>query len=154
MHNKFIKNNLFNLGNITGKNLNEDCLKYNHCAYLLTIDEDKISIEEIENPYAYNFLTYSISTITDLDKLKNINNLILSLRCPQKILNDTRLILDNFQNLETYKIIVDIVDSMNKNIKSNQVLNIDYNKEFIKFAKEKLGESEILNSELSLLVGG
>lgn len=154
LHNKFIQNNVFNLGNLTGKNLNEDCLKYNHCAYLLTVDNDKISIEEIENPHAYNFLTYSILKLEELDNIKNINNLVLSLKCPQNLLNDARLLLDNFQNVETYKIIVDVLDIMNKKLKLNKTSIVDYNKEFIKFAKEKLGESEILDSELSLLIGG
>ena len=79
-----ITDKVINLGNTTGKDFGEDAFKHTH--YVAILDTTTMSIEYIENPYAYNFYKIQIDTEKDiqiLDALKT--NAVVSIKCVQNL---------------------------------------------------------------------
>lgn len=71
IHNsEWVKNNVLNIGNITGQNFSEDALKYKHQAMI--IDLDTLSYTLHENPFALNFYKLDF-TNKDIDYLNDIS---------------------------------------------------------------------------------
>ena len=69
-----INDKLILVGILSGQNFNEDASKFEHRVYILTIDDDKISIESFINPEAINFYKLRIDKESDLKILDNLKN--------------------------------------------------------------------------------
>lgn len=149
LHNglKFSKKGI-NLGNLTGQNFGEDATRYSHNAFIL--DTDTNSLESIENPYAFNFYKFDVNNDSDLNRLKNLkNNAVVSVKCNEKFVNETREILES-QNVVASRILTtrDIIYSDMNKIEELVDMQTSHLVKFIKFVKETLDNTEVLNQEL------
>ena len=77
-----ISTKIINIGNITGQNFSEDASKYEHDA--LIIDTDNLSVQILENPYAFNFYKLDFTKNSSIDYINSIalkSNAIVAVRC-------------------------------------------------------------------------
>lgn len=145
-----VNEKILNLGNLTGLNFSEDALKYSHCIAIL--DTDTLKIDLINNPYALNFTKLEILNENDIKKIPLLDNLILSIKTYQPLVSKIKDTLNNYSNVLTYRINTvpqNIIKNSQKEIKT--LLNNDYLDSFIKFIKENIDNSAILEEELSFI---
>lgn len=134
---------IINIGNITGQNFNEDADKYGHHALILDTEED--TIEEIENPYAFNF--YKLDFTNNFDLTKKLKpNAVVSV----KVQSEYRVAVNEW--LKSNNVIASrvIIDLMNNESDHEEVdtLSVDHIQRFKEFIIEKMGSSEIVLNEL------
>ena len=137
-----------NLGNLTGQNFGEDATRYSHNAFIL--DTDNNSLESIENPYAFNFYKFEVNSSNDLNKLKNLkDNAVVSVKCNEQFVTEAREILKS-QNLVYSRVLTikNIITSDMNKIEELVDMQTSHLVKFIKFTKETLDNTEILNQEL------
>ena len=152
LHSNFILNNIYNVGNITGQNFSEDAFNYQHNAYILTIDDDKLSVDVIENPHAFNFYKLYVNSLDDACKLAALKpNAIVSISCPDKFVADIVKIAESNKNIVEFRVL------MSSQVEtSNDVFEFteeDHLKQFIDFASSLLDQSDLVKDELAILGG-
>lgn len=140
----------YNIGNLTGQNFSEDASKYKH--QICIFDTDTEELVWLENPYAFNFYKFEVSTLdTFLSKLKNLKtNSVVTIKAPEVIVPEIKKHLENSANVVESKVISTIVKS--ENIKdSNEIsLNcINHLESFVTYIKENLEMNDLIVSELS-----
>lgn len=144
-----VTNKIINLGVLTGQNFSEDAFKYEH--HIAILDTDTLEIEYFENPYAFNFYKIDINNEQDLNKLKKVkSNAIVSIKCSntyQEALKDT---LEQVKNIISYKIIY-TRDLMSQESSTEVTLELsdDHLEQFKKYIIDTLGNSQVVNEELS-----
>ena len=153
-NNGVINNKIILVGNLTGQNFNEDALLYDHCAYIITVNDDGgIELDKRVNPKALNFYKILINNKQDLDSLDYLKpNAVLSITC------DSNLISEVTEKLANMDIVVDhrLFAMYNKNniIVDKQDFKVeDHLQLFIDYIKTKIEPSSILNEEISYLLG-
>ena len=144
----FLTNKVINVGNLCGQNFSEDSFKTKHYAWIL--DTDTLDLTSYENPYALNFSKIEINDEHPFlhEYIKSPNNVFM-IRCERKHLDNLKINLTDNHNVVASKIIVydeNIANNTEDNVKIEKV---DYLKTFTDFIVEKLGNSDIINSELS-----
>lgn len=143
------KKTILNLGNITGQNFSEDATKYSHQVAIL--DTKDLSLEFIDNPHAFNFykLDYSDLSISDIEynlsKLKN--NAVISIKVNEDLVTETKHILDNVA-IE-YRIIASRNKDKTEIIKTVNNNTSDYLNQFSKFMIDTVGNTDVLQEELT-----
>lgn len=147
LHNSsWVNQKILNVGNLSGQTFNEDSFKYLHCAYIL--DVDTLDITVYENPYALNFYKIEMNEKHSSYDLKN--NAVLMIRCERKSYDGLKQNLEaRKDNIVASKVIVydeNIVNNIENTIKIEKV---DYLKTFTDFIVDKLGNSDIINSEIN-----
>lgn len=152
LHSNFILDNIYNVGNITGQNFSEDAFNYQHNAYILTIDDDKLSVEVIENPYAFNFYKLHVNCLDDACKLVALKqNAIVSISCPDKFVADIVKLAEANKNIVEFRVLMSSQAEV-----SNDVFEFteeDHLKQFIDFASSMLEQSNLVKDELAILGG-
>lgn len=164
LHNEqmLCNNKIVLIGNVCGQNFNEDAHMYRHLVYVLTINDDgTISLDPIENPYAFNFYKIKIEKEDDINELKHLkDNAVVSVFC-NSIYNDRVVeLLDCFKssgNVLGDKIVESKITLFYNNINSSNNIDCfkieDHFKLFIDFAQQKFEKTPILEDELSRLGG-
>lgn len=148
LHNgQALTDKVINLGNITGKDFGEDASKYYHNIAIL--DTSKMSIEYIENPYAYNFYKLQIDSENDILQLDNLkNNAIVSIKCNQALVDQVRQKIEDTTNiLESRVILVRQYEETGETTELD--LTVDHLARFIECCKSTIENSTILEEELS-----
>ena len=132
--------NIINVGNLTGQNFSEDATKYRHKIIILDTETDDIMI--LENPYAMNF--YKVDNLSDVRK----DNAVVTLKTSDMSQKDK---LQNMKNVIAYKVIADVKKASKKaeSVASEDVINIDHLKMFSDYVHNNVGDTEIINQELS-----
>lgn len=138
---------VINLGNLTGKDFGEDAFKYSHNVALL--DTDKMSIEYIENPYAYNFYKVDISTEADLAILETLKpNAVVSIKGAQSLVEKIRQKVEDVSNIIESRVI--LVRQYEESSEDQELdLTVDHLARFIECCKSTIENSTILEEELS-----
>ena len=138
---------VINLGNCTGKDYGEDAFKHAHCIAIL--DTLTMSIEYIENPYAYNFYKIQIDTEADLDILDTLkNNAVVSVKCSQNLVENARRKIENTPNIIESRVI--LIRQYEEAAESTELdLTVDHLTRFIECCKASIEHSTILEEELS-----
>ena len=138
---------VINLGNITGKDFGENAFKYQHCVAIL--DTTTMTIEYIENPYAYNFYKIDINTEADIQILSTLkNNAVVSIKCTQNLIGQVRRQIEETPNIiESRVILVRQYEEVTDTVEL--VLTIDHLTRFIECCKASIEHSTILEEELS-----
>ena len=147
----FCKNGI-NLGNLTGQNFGENAFKYNHSAYIL--DTDQLVLSQIENPHAFNFYQFEINAIEDINKLYSLrNNAVVSIKTLKSLLSEVKEKIKTCTNIVESRIIIkpEIVKS-EENVTLQKLNNVDHLVQFSICVKEKLGDTEEVNAELSKIL--
>ena len=137
---------IINLGNTTGKDFGENAFIHSHC--IAVLDTSTMSIEYIENPYAYNFYKIQIDTENDLKILDNLkNNAIVSIKCSQGLVEKTRQKIEDTPNIIESRVI--LVRQYEENTETTELdLTVDHITRFIECCKASIENSTILEEEL------
>ena len=149
LHNgQALSSKVINLGNLTGKDFGEDALKHSHNVAVL--DTSKMSIEYIENPYAYNFYKLQIDYEDDIQQLEQLkNNAVLSIKCEQSLVEKVKQKIEVTDNIIESRII--LVKHYEEATGETQELDltVDHLARFIECCKATLENSTLLEEELS-----
>jgi DNA repair exonuclease SbcCD nuclease subunit len=150
LHNgQALSNKVMNLGNLTGKDFGEDASRYKHNVAIL--DTETLSIELIENPFAFNFYKLEINSIGDVNKLNSLKNqAVISVKCKDTLLNDVRALIEaNADKIVESRIITTreiITDSQEIDITD---LTVDHLARFVECCLNNIDNSSILEEELA-----
>ena len=122
IHNcNLISKHILNLGILSGKNFSEDSSKYLH--NIAVIDTDKMTFDLLVNPYAFNFYKIEIDKEEDLSKFNHLeDNAVISVRCESSLLNKTKEIIKNHNNIVESRVSVFYNDT---NTENTQQLHLD-----------------------------
>lgn len=141
----------YNLGTLTGQNFKEDAFKYDHRVAIL--DTTANTLEFIENPYALNIYTITINTISDLNQLKELkDNLVLSIKCDEELQKDLTVALAEIAHKIVAKRVMftrTLKEDSSGKLLELQRHSTNYLDEFNIFAKNIIGDSDILAYELA-----
>lgn len=138
---------VINLGNLTGKDFGEDALRHSH--NIAVLDTSKMSIEYIENPYAYNFYKLQIDSENDLTILDSLKpNAVVSIKCAQCLVEKARQKIENTANIIESRVI--LVKQYEETTETTELdLTVDHLTRFIECCKTNIENSVILEEELS-----
>jgi DNA repair exonuclease SbcCD nuclease subunit len=139
---------VINLGNLTGKDFGEDAMRHRH--NIAVIDTSTMSIEYIENPYAYNFYKLQIDCDTDILCLEQLkNNAVVSIKCEQSLVEKVKQKIEATDNIIESRII--LVKHYEESTEDAQEmdLTVDHLARFIECCKATLESSTLLEEELS-----
>jgi DNA repair exonuclease SbcCD nuclease subunit len=138
---------IINLGNTTGKDFGENAFRHSHNIAIL--DTSTLSIEYIENPYAYNFYKVDINTEADLAPLKTLKtNAVVSIKCAQSLTEQVKKKIEETQNIIESRVI--LVRQYEEATETNELeLTVDHLTRFIECCKASIENSVILEEELS-----
>lgn len=141
-----ISDKVINVGNLTGQNFSEDAFNYNHRVMLL--DTETLEYGFIVNPHAFNF--YKIEGKDNLKKLlKSCSNAVISLSISEKDYNEVNSLLENSDNVATYRITV-TKESLPNIVKDGEELHCDdHLEQFRNYIIDNMGSSEAVLYELS-----
>lgn len=148
---KFCKNG-FNVGNLTGQNFNENAFEYKHYIYVLSLeDTGEISIETIENPYAFNFYQIEINNENDFNILNKLKlNSILSIKCNPNLIENLKLKIREIPNIIESRIICNkSLEGEKKDISLTSLHKINHIDELEKFVINQLGDTKDIRLELN-----
>ena len=145
------KDRILNIGNLTGFNFLEDATKYAHNVIIL--DTNTLSLEFIENPYAYNFYKFEITSEKDLDQLYKLKrNAVLSIKCNEQYLDDLQQILMDEANRIVNSRVITVYQKSEQVVEADDEqidLNANPVEKFIELCRTKFTDSRILNEELA-----
>ena len=139
-----ITDKIINVGNLTGQNFSEDAFIYKH--RILIIDTDTLDYEIHINPYAINF--YKLNSIDDISKVVRG---VVTLKVQEKDIVSVKNKLNNNSNIITSRVIIDY--NTDKEKKDSKLLSIDHLQEFRKFILKEIGDSDLVQEELSIIHG-
>lgn len=138
---------VINLGNTTGKDFGENAFMYSHCIAIL--DTLTMSLEYIENPYAYNFYKVDVNTEIDLACLKNLKpNAVVSIKCDHKLVEQVRQLVKEISNIIDSRVI--LVRQYETTTDATELdFTVDHLARFIECCKSTIENSALLEEELS-----
>lgn len=144
-----ITDKIINLGILTGKDFGEDATRYSH--NIMILDTETLEYELIENPYAFNFYKngLEINSTADLIKLDRLkNNAIISVKCDESVLNETREKIASLSNVLESRITVVRTATGETSLDAAE-LATDHLAKFSQCCKEKLNNTRLLEEELA-----
>ena len=138
---------IINLGCLTGKDFGTDAAKHTH--RIAVIDTANMSIEYVENPYAYNFYKLDINSEADLACLNNLKaNAVVSVKCNQSLVEKVRQTIEETHNIIDSRVI--LVRQYEEAEEATELdLSVDHLARFIECCKATIENSAILEEELS-----
>lgn len=157
-----VTSKIINVGNLTGQNFSEDAFKYDHS--VIVLDTDTLSCAVYENPYALNFYKLDFSENDTIDYINEISsrmkkNCVATIKCNENDLEYLRnrfdpkfrdksdLIPYNCNMVETRFVLQ--LNKSNTIENKVEVSQVDHLKQFSDYMIELLGNSDILQYELS-----
>ena len=144
-----ISSKVINLGNLTGKDFSEDAFKYSHRVIL--IDTEKMTVDYVENPYAFNFYKIEINTEADLNIFEQLKtNAVLSVKCSDQLILKAREKLESSNNIVEARLIVtkDATKDVVSEVGISSLL-VDQCEKFAECCRARLDNSPILEMELA-----
>lgn len=146
-----VSDNAVNLGNLTGKDFNEDASKYKH--QIMVIDTETLECKLYENPFAFNFYKPEIHTVADIAALTNItkSHLVLSIKCVSSLLPKVKKVLEDLKR--TGQLIESRITTIYESgvVEEGNIteLSVDHLARFVECCREKINNSEALETELA-----
>lgn len=149
IHNEnWITPKILNLGILTGQNFNEDAFVYPH--NIAIIDTDKLSLDLIENPHAFNFYKLKIEQKKDLRLLDSLkSNAVVSITCLEDFIKDVKEKIEKLSTIAESRVVLtrNLLDLNTEEVKTED-LTIDHLEKFREFCIEKIENTPILKEEL------
>ena len=141
------KETILNIGNLTGLNFSEDAFKYKH--YAVLVDTETLELSFFVNPYAFNFYRVDIDNERDISVLDRFDdNAVVAIRCVDTLSDKVSEYVRNHRfvssRITTYSNSV-----VNENVNEVELKSSDYKRQFETFIVEKMGNDDIVHSELS-----
>lgn len=151
LHNEgYIGNKIMNVGNLTGQNFSEDASRYKHKFCIL--DTSDGGIVEFLNPFAYYFQKVEIKNESDFELLRGMcfgkYNLVLSVKCINKLTSDVRQFLEQCEKVVTFRMISVVENEAEVEDTIQELTDTDYIEQFTNFVTSVLGVNDIVKSEL------
>jgi len=146
----FVGKNIINVGNLSGQNFSEDALTYSHNVCILDTETDNLRF--IENPCAFNF--YKLGLINSVNQLVDLSlkdNAVISLTVDQNNI-ELKNFMESFKNIVSKRVLYK-VSSAQVDVDTERFKEVDYLKEFVEFVKDNMEITDIVNEELSKVVG-
>lgn len=142
-----ITQKIINLGALTGKDFGTDAYKHSH--RIVVLDTSTMSVDYIENPYAYNFYKLEINTEADLTALNTLkNNAVVSVKCVQHLVEVVRQKIEETPNIIESRVI--LIRQYEEATETTELdLTVDHLTRFIECCKANIEDSAILEDELS-----
>lgn len=151
---------IINVGNLSGQNFSEDAFVYGHS--VIVLDTNTLSCAVYENPYALNFYKLDFSIKNDIDYINQVSmnmkhNCIATIKCNEDDLSYLRARFDPKYrddkipyncNMVESRFIIQLNRSDNLEQKQKD-FHIDYLKQFSNYMIDLLGDSDVLQYELS-----
>jgi DNA repair exonuclease SbcCD nuclease subunit len=149
LHNgQAITDKIINLGNLTGKDFGEDAMKYKHSVAIL--DTETLTLEFIENPYAYNFYKVQISSKDDLKILSSFKNqAVVSIKCESTLIDVVKQQIQNCKNIVESRIILMKCWEETSDSSTETDLFIDHLARFVDCCKSCIDNTYLLEEELN-----
>lgn len=138
-----VTDKIINVGNLTGQNFSEDGFIYDHV--ILILDTDTLKCEVYKNPFAINF--YKLSALEDLSKVESG---VVTIKTTEELAASARLELEKNPNVLASRVVVDYTHDYSNDVISN-TLSVDHLEEFRKFVLAELGDSTLIQEELSII---
>ena len=148
---RFCKNG-FNVGNLTGQNFNENAFEYPHYIYILNLgDNGEISLDPVENPFAFNFYQIEVNSKKEFEILNKLkSNSILSVKCKSELIEELKLKLREIPNILESRIICNkMLEGSKKEINLTSLHKINHIDELEKFVINQLGDTKEIHAELN-----
>jgi DNA repair exonuclease SbcCD nuclease subunit len=145
-----ISDTIINLGNITGKDMGEDFTRYTHNAAVL--DTDEMSFEMIENPEAFNFGQFDITSELEFAYFDIIkDHSVLSIKCVQELLPRVRELLEQNDKVEDFRltVLIPATEKTEEEIEELVMTSGDFLTQFATFCKSDMPNTDILEIELA-----
>lgn len=158
-----VADKIINVGNLSGQNFSEDAFKYEHSVIVLDTYTMKCAV--YENPYALNFYKLDFTKNDDIDYINEISmkmkrNSIATIKCNEKDLEfmrqrfdpkhrDLNSLIPYNCNMADARIVAQFDISSQIVNKIEESIHIDHLKEFSDYMINLLGDSEVLQHELS-----
>lgn len=146
-----IEPGIINIGNLTGQNFSEDATIYKH--QILILDTQTHELKFIDNPYANNFYKLDFTGIDNIetikDKLKQLNNAVLSIKINIQFEEDIRKYISTLDNIVEYRLITE--NKLTSIVKDITLNNMDHIQAFIDFIHSNMESNPILEDELSIV---
>lgn len=145
-----ITDTLINLGNLTGKDFGENAFKYSH--QVAIIDTATGKCELIENPYAFNFYKFEITTEADLVILHSLKpNAVVSIKCVEELVKALQATLEPIQNNFAGTRIITVRNAVGASECRLDAadLMVDHLVRFVQCCRDNIPASELFEQELS-----
>ena len=156
IHNSgYVSKKIFNLGNLTGQNFNEDGSLYPHRVAIL--DTDTLEMVLIQNPFAIKFKKLDFVGEYDLCKIEHYllaasnGEFVLSVTCDENNQQFIKDKLSGMNNLINFRI---IIERTTKEINEPQISHETFNHidKFVEYIHETVGVSKLIDDELGEVV--
>lgn len=170
IHNQqWVCKNVLNLGNITGQNFSEDCIKFKH--QCMIIDCDTLEYKLITNPYSLNFCKLDFTGKNkNIDYINTIsqklgNNCVLSIKVDPQDFYYVKHRFDPDSEEDPYvprncnvlqaRVIVENTTTLRQDTKVGQSvesLHLNHLQEFENYVLQEIGNDSIIKSELQAVL--
>ena len=154
-HHSYVTDKIINCGNLDGQNFTED-ETYRHG--VLVLDTDTLATDFVDNPYGIHFRKLDCSKVHDEETFENItNNLsgphVLTIKVNEDFAQNAKLIMKKLirPNILEYRIIVDRTKDLDYNLE-NTLEDIDHIKQFKTYVLTNIGNTKLIQDELSALL--
>lgn len=152
LHNQTrISEKILNLGNLTGQNFSEDGFNYKHSALIL--DTDTLSLELVDNPYAFYFYKIEADNLEDLkNKVSGFskNYSIGTIKIPGEYLVDARKICE--EHFKEFRILTTTdFSNLGSSDDISTLVKVDHISQFKDYILSTLDNSDELIEELDLI---
>ena len=148
-----ITDKVTNIGNLSGNGFGEDAEKYPH--NIAIIDTEDMSIEFIENPYAFNFYKcdFTETGVEGFDNFDFKDNAVVSIVCKDSCATEMRKRIQDSKKIVESRLIIKR-DTLNAETHEEELQCKDHLKMFGDYVKETYGVSDIEEEELLGVIGG
>lgn len=151
LHNsEWITNKIINVGSFSGHNFTNDSNRYKYGVWIL--DTDSLKLEFYENPYSLNFYKLEIKTKADLNLINSLKtNAVLSVKTNKEMLLEVKNAIQELDNkvVESRIVLEQNIETDTEDISIEDLQGTDHIQRLIQFCKEKIINSDILESELA-----
>ena len=147
-------NKILNLGNLTGQNFSEDAFKYKHGAWIL--DTDTLKITFYENPFALNYYKININNLSDLEKIEQVKNAIITVQCKEQFIDAAKKLIENSNQILASRItkVQASKQNINENVNNKSTINEhDYLQDFKTFYEQEIDSGTLAQNELDIIIG-
>lgn len=145
-----VRENVINIGNLTGQNFNEDASVYPHNVMILDVNENGLSYTMHKNPYSMNFYKLDVSNDSSINfKKYNEDPSVLTIKCRESQKESVKKELESCSNIVESRIILVLDSQVYDNADKTELLrNTDYIQQFSSYVKENLGAYKSVLYEL------
>ena len=144
---------ILNLGNLSGQNFSEDATIYRHYGAILNTKD--LSLEFLENPYAFKFYKLQISSMDQLTALRTIEGpAAVSVQCVAECLPEVKQYLQGRPEVVAARTSLLIESSASTVVEISELARTDYLQQFSEYVLTHLDNTEALQKELQLVLTG